>query len=71
MKSEEPILNYKIEDSNPQAGKQPVYVQEYVNQSVIEVYSAPPSKANLKVELNKQSDILIDDDEFFIALTNQ
>ena len=31
MKSEEPILNYKVEDGNTNAGKLPVYVQEYVN----------------------------------------
>ena len=45
-------------------------MQEYVNQSVIEVYSAPASKANLKVEFNETKDIAIEDNEFFIALTS-
>lgn len=31
MKSEEPILNFKVEEADSQINKQPVYVQEYVN----------------------------------------
>ena len=71
MKSEEPILNYKVEDANTQQSKLPVYVQEYVTQSVLEVYAPPTNQASLKVQFNEQKDILIDDDEFFIALTHQ
>ena len=68
MKSEEPIKNYKLEEADTKTGSMPVYVQEYVNQSVLEVYAAPTNSASLEVAYDENTDILIDDDEFFVAV---
>lgn len=69
MKSEEPIKNYKLEAGDPKTQQLPVYVQEYVNQSVIEAYAPPRNKASLKVEPDPAKDIIVDDEEFYIAVT--
>ena len=71
MKSEEPIKNYKLEAGDPKRNIPPLYVQEYVNQSVIELFAPPTSDAHLKVQVNQQKDIIVDDDEFYIAVTQQ
>ena len=69
MKSEEQIKNYKLETGDPKTQQLPVYVQEYVNQSVIEAYAPPRNKASLKVEPDPAKDIIVDDEEFYIAVT--
>ena len=71
MKSEEPIKNYKLEAGDPKTQQLPVYVQEYVNQSVIEAYAPPRNRASLLVEPNPEEDIIIEDEEFYIAVTHQ
>ena len=48
-----------------------MYVQEYVNQSVIEAYAPPRNRASLLVEPNPAKDIIIEDEEFYIAVTHQ
>ena len=59
MKSEEPIKNFKLEAGDPKTQQQPVYVQEYVNQSVIEAYAPPRNRASLKVEPDPSKDVRI------------
>ena len=46
MRNEVQISNFKVED-----GAKPVYVQDYVHQSSIELYAAPVSKSNLIIAL--------------------
>ena len=38
---------------------------------MIEMYAPPLNPANLQVSLNQATDMLIDDPEFFVALTHQ
>ena len=71
MKSEEPIKNFKMKDGDNTSAKEedkPVYIQEYMHQSQLELYLPPLSDAHLIVEPTRD-DIIIQDQEFYVAIT--
>ena len=64
MRAEDPIKNFKVSSS----AQQSVYVQEYVNQAVLELFGLPEAEGHLTGEINRSNDIVIEDEEFIVAL---
>ena len=64
MRSEEPIKNFKVAESAGEA----TYVQEYVNQSVFELFAPPESDSHLTLVMDGAKDLVVDDPEWVVAL---
>lgn len=56
------IQNFKVGEEQ--------YVQEYLQKSAIELYAPPISQGNLQIEVDPTKDIVIQDREFFVAVTS-
>jgi len=63
--NEAEIMNFKMNDGSPS----PMYVQDYINQSAIELYAAPISDGNITFQPDASKDIIIKEDELFVAIT--
>jgi hypothetical protein len=66
MRSEEPIKNFKAA-VDPET-KEATYVQEYVNQSVFELFAPPESDSHMILEMNRAKELVVDDSEFIVAM---
>lgn len=67
MRSEEPIKNFKVAQS--EESKDATYVQEYVNQSVFELFAPPESDSHMSLDMNRAKELVVDDPEFIVAMS--
>lgn len=63
MRSEEPFKNLKVSSGEP-----PIFVQEYVNKCVFELYGLPETESHLTLERNA-NDFILDKPEFIVAVS--
>ena len=56
------IMNFKTDENT--------YVRDYIYQGAIELYSPPISDGNITFEVNQETDIVVSEDEFFVAITS-
>lgn len=59
--SDAQITNFKVSENT--------YVHDYIQQSAIELYVPPVSEGNLTFEVDEAKDIVINEEEFFVAVT--
>lgn len=62
MSKDPQIQNYKVGEKT--------YLQDYMQQSSIELYAPPISQGNLQIEVDPTKDIVIQEREFFVAVTS-
>lgn len=66
MRSEEPIKNFKVAENVK--SKEAIFVQEYVNQSVFELFAPPESDSHMSLDMNREKELVVDDPEFIVAM---
>ena len=59
--NEAEIMNFKTNENE--------YVKDYVYQSALELYASPISDGNIIFEVNKETDIVVQEEEIFVAVT--
>lgn len=70
MVSEEQIKNFKVEDGDEAvSGQEPIWVQAYFQQSSFELYCIPHAPGNMLFDIDRANDILVTEQEFFVAVT--
>lgn len=60
--SDPSLQNFKVSEK--------AFVQDYLQKSAIELYAPPISQGNLQIEVDPSKDIIIQDKEFFVAVTS-
>lgn len=65
MRPIDPIKNFKVVDATGSNA----FVQEYVNQAVLELFGYPEAEGHLHAEIDRANDIVIDDEEFIVAMS--
>lgn len=61
-------FNKEAEIMNFNAGGN-AYVKDYIHQSAMELYASPVSEGNIIFDVNQDTDIVVQEDEFFAAVT--